>query len=100
MTLRSRRRFLQTTAAAGSAVSLGYFVNPAPALESKSPNEKLNIAGIGVTGRGGDDIRGVASENIICIADVDQTKLDKGGDEWKAARKYKDFRVMLEKEAD
>ena len=59
MTMRSRRRFLQTTAAAGSALSLGYFVNPSPAALSKSPNEKLNIAGIGVTGRGGEDIRGV-----------------------------------------
>ena len=79
-------------------MSLGAYVNVAPAKESKSPNGKLNIAGIGVTGRGGEDIAGVASENIIALADVDETKLEQGMARFKAERKYKDFRVMLEKE--
>jgi predicted dehydrogenase len=96
----SRRRFLQTTAAAGSALSLGYFVNPSPAAPSKSPNEKLNIAGIGVTGRAGEDIRGVQHENIVALADCDANNLAKGAEAWKGSRTYTDFRVMLEKEAD
>ena len=101
MTIRnSRRRFLQTSSALSATLGLGYFVNPSPAAPSKSPNEKPNIAGIGVTGRAGEDIRGVASENIVAIADVDQTKLDQGAKQWKDARPYKDFRVLLEKEGD
>lgn len=96
----SRRRFLGTSAAAGSALAVGYFVNPSPAAQSNSPNEKLNIAGIGVTGRAGEDIRGCASENIVALADVDQNKLDEGGKQWPEARKYQDFRVLLEKEGD
>lgn len=94
----SRRRFLSTSAAASSALALGAYVNVAPAKESKSPNGKLNIAGIGVTGRGGEDIAGVTSENIIALCDVDENHLEKGVARFKAERKYRDFRIMLEKE--
>ena len=36
-----------------------------------APSEKLNIAGIGIGGMGGGDIRSVASENIVALCDVD-----------------------------
>ena len=94
----SRRRFLSTTAAASSAMALGAYVNVSPAKESKSPSEKLNIAGIGVTGRGGEDIAGVASETIVALCDVDDNLMEKGMARFKAERKYRDFRTMLEKE--
>jgi predicted dehydrogenase len=96
----SRRKFLGTSAAAGAAVGLSYFVNPSPARESKSPNEKLNLAAVGATGRAGENIRGCASENIVAIADVDQSKLDEGARAYPNAEKFKDFRVMLEKMSD
>jgi predicted dehydrogenase len=98
MTRLSRRRFLSTSAAATSALALGAYVNVSPARESKSPNGKLNIAGIGVTGRGGEDIAGVASENVVVLCDVDLNLLEKGMARFKAERKYNDFRIMLEKE--
>lgn len=94
----TRRRFLSTSAAATSALALGAYVNVSPGKQSKSPNGKLNIAGIGVTGRGGEDIAGVASENVVVLCDVDENLLEKGMARFKAERKYKDFRVMLEKE--
>src|SRR6185436_10253780 len=94
----TRRRFLSASAAAASAMSLGAYVSVSPAKESKSPNGKLNIAGIGVTGRGGEDINSVTSENIIALADVDENKLADGMKRFGAERKYRDFRVMLEKE--
>ncbi len=94
-----RRQFLQTTAAAG-LMGAGFHVNPAPAAESAAANEKLNIAAVGATGRAGANIAGVATQNIICIADVDRQLLDKGAARYPRARKYRDYRVMLEKEAD
>ena len=94
----TRRRFLSTSAAATSALALGAYVNVSPAKESKSANDKLRIAGIGVTGRGGEDIAGVASENVVVLCDVDENLLEKGMVRFKAERKYQDFRVMLEKE--
>lgn len=95
-----RREFLQASAAVTSAAALGYFVNPTAAAESKSPNEKLNLAAVGTAGRAGADIDGVAAENIVALADVDSNLLDKGAEKYKGSRKYRDFRVMLEKEGD
>lgn len=96
----TRRDFLSTSAATGGALALGAYVNPAAAKDSKSPNERLNIAAIGATGRAGADISGVASQNIIAIADVDTNLLEKGSTRYPGVRKYQDFRVMLEKEED
>lgn len=95
----SRRHFLRTTAAVG-AIGAGFHVNPTPAAASKSPNEKLNIAGVGATGRAGADIAGVSTQNIVAIADPDRNLLEKGSVRYPGARKYRDYRVMLEKEAD
>ncbi len=99
MTSIHRREFFARSAGA-AALSAGYFVNPARGDDSKSPNERLNIAAIGATGRAGADIRGVASQTIVAIADVDQNLLEKGAAAFPDARRYRDFRVMLEKEAE
>ena len=45
-------------------------------------------------------IAGCSDENIVALADVDANFLDQAGAKFKAARKYRDFRVMLEKEGD
>jgi len=100
MSRQSRREFLQTSAAAGGVIVSGYFVNPSPAAESKSPNERLNIAAVGTTGRAGANVQELSSQNIVALADVDGDLLEKGAANYKGVRKYRDFRVMLEKEAD
>lgn len=95
----SRRRFLSASAAASSALALGAWVNIAPAKQSKSPNEKLNLAAVGTTNRAGEDMKQLAEENFVCMADVDTNNLDKAAVKFSEARKYRDFRDMLEKEA-
>jgi predicted dehydrogenase len=62
------------------------------------PSEKLNIAGIGVGGRGASDIGGVSSENIVALCDVDEKQAGETFSKYTKARRYQDFRVMLEKE--
>ena len=62
------------------------------------PSEKLNIAGVGVGGRGGGDLRALESENIAVLCDVDERHLEGASRRYPKARKYKDFRRMLEKE--
>src|SRR6478609_3170511 len=99
MSRSSRRQFLSASAAAASALSLGAYVNPAQAQPSKSPNEKLRIAGVGTTNRAGADLQGLSSEEIIALADVDDNNMEKGAAPYPNARKYRDFRIMLEKEA-
>ncbi|NIA15326.1 MAG: Gfo/Idh/MocA family oxidoreductase [Nitrospiraceae bacterium] len=66
-----------------------------------SANEKLNIAGIGVGGKGHSDVRGAAGagdNNIVALCDVDFEHAAGTFKEFSNATKYKDFRVMLEKE--
>src|SRR5262245_29297223 len=94
----SRRRFLTTSAAAG-ALTLGAYVNPAPAQASRLVAERLRIAGVGTTGRAGADLGELSSQDIVALADVDDREMAKGSARFPDARKYRDFRVMLEKEA-
>ncbi len=88
----SRRRFLQGAAAAGAAAWLPR--------ASASPNEKLNIACIGVSGRGAANLKGVASENIVALCDIDARNLDKAAQLHPSARRHVDFRRMLEEQKD
>ncbi len=68
--------------------------------ELKSPHDKLNIAGIGVGGRGADDLGGVASENIVALCDVDHRHGASTFKRFPKARPYYDFRKMLDEERD
>jgi len=61
-------------------------------------SEKLNIAGIGVGGQGSGDLRGVESENIVALCDVDWTRAAGTFRRYPKAKQYKDFRKMLDKE--
>ena len=64
----------------------------------KSPNEKLNIASIGAGGKARTDIRACASENIVALADPDEERAAEIFGEFKKAKRYSDFRKMLDKE--
>jgi predicted dehydrogenase len=63
-----------------------------------SANEKLNIAVIGVGGRGGEDIDAVSSENIVALCDVDLDRAKETFTKYPDAKVYRDFRRMLDKE--
>jgi predicted dehydrogenase len=95
----SRRYFFQGSLLAG-AVPLGGFGSVASlrALGFKSPNERLNIAGIGAGGKGYTDLMGCRSENIVALADPDEERGARGFKEFPKAARYKDFRQMLDKE--
>ncbi len=91
----NRREFLKGTTLAGA----GLWVAPRTIWGAmKSPNEKLNIAGIGVGGRGEGDIDGVKSENIVALCDVDRSRAGGTFRSFPKARRYADFRKMLEEE--
>jgi len=61
------------------------------------PSDKLNVAGIGVGGKGAGDIGGCSEENIVALCDVDEKQAGKTFEKYPKARKFKDFRRMLEK---
>ena len=73
----NRRDVLKTTAAAG----MGYWVagraSWADELASKSPNERVNVASIGIGGKGDSDSDQCAKHaNLIGICDIDDHRLD------------------------
>ena len=84
----NRRRFLVTSA--------GVLAAPYFSRSQGSPNSKLNIACIGTAGRAAGNIEGVKGENIVALCDVDELSLNKAGEKFPGAKKYRDFRKMLE----
>ncbi|MBN2309726.1 MAG: Gfo/Idh/MocA family oxidoreductase [Candidatus Hydrogenedentes bacterium] len=93
----SRRMFLAGTA----AVIAGCKTRGPGIITTKSPNERLNVAGIGVGGQGHGDLSNVVrdTENLVALCDVDWDRASNSFNRWPDATKYKDFRVMLDKEA-
>jgi hypothetical protein len=95
----SRRHFFFGTLLAGVVPRAGYGSVPSlKFLGYQSPNEKLNIAGIGAGGQPFGDLRQCETENIVALADVDWARGEPGFQRWDKAAKFKDFRQMLDKE--
>jgi predicted dehydrogenase len=92
----TRRRFLATTIAASGVMGACVRLGAAP--RRISPNEKLNIGIIGGGGKGMENINGVSSEYIVAICDVDENRAAEAFKKLPQARRYKDFRKMLELE--
>lgn len=89
---RVNRRQFSRTVAAGAAGVLA-----APAfLRGRNLNEKLNIAMIAAGGRGRANMRGVSSENIVALCDVNEKNLDRAAKEHPKARKAVDFRELFD----
>ncbi|MGE3779480.1 MAG: Gfo/Idh/MocA family protein [Pirellulaceae bacterium] len=90
----NRRDFLKTSAVIGS----GYFVAAGlSAQESKSPNETVQIAAIGVGGKGDSDSRDAGSNGrLVAICDIDENNLNKKAKQFAKAQKFSDYRKMLD----
>ena len=92
----NRRTFLKSSMIAGA--SLVFPQN----ISCKNPNSKLNIAVIGVGGRGHANFSPVLkSENIVAMCDVDENRA-KGGyekikSEFPNVKKFTDYRIMFDK---
>jgi hypothetical protein len=63
-----------------------------------APSEKLNIACIGVGGKGFDNVRNVMSENLVAFCDVDAKRAADAFKMFPQVKRYSDYRCMLEKE--
>ena len=73
----SRRRFFRRTAALAAATA-GARVFSAPyILAEPSPNSRLNIAGVGVGGRGGAHVGSSLAENLVAVTDTAAGAVDR-----------------------
>ncbi len=93
----TRRDFLRRSAI-GVA---GLTIVPSAVLGSKagkkSPSDKLNIAGIGIGGKGAVNIRNMSGENIVALCDVDWDYAKKTFEEYPNAKRFWDYREMFDK---
>ena len=94
MSHQSRREFIQTAALTGA----GIMAVESSWAQSKSPNEKVNFACIGVGGKGESDSRDADRlGNVVAICDVDENTLNYMGERrFPKAKRYTDYRKMLD----
>lgn len=88
-----RRPFLQGSAAAASTLLLG------SKTKAFAENDKLNLAFVGVGGRGGSNLKDLTKDgsvNVVSICDVNGNTLDRVAEQFPKARRYSDFRRLLD----
>lgn len=94
---RTRREFLGDAGKAGFA----FTIVPRHVLGGvgyRAPSDTLNVACIGVGGMGASDVRNMGSENIHALCDVDWHAARESFNAFPQAKRYKDFREMLDRE--
>ena len=109
----SRRRFVSSAGAAAGCL-LSAMIVPRHVLggpRNIPPSEKLNVAGVGVGGKGSEDLAKLAHENIVALCDVDSDysadcikrqiqHFPHAAKLFARAKHYTDYRVMLDKQQD
>lgn len=78
-----------------TGAALASFAAPA-VVRGRNLNEKLNIALVGVGGRGASNLNDVSSENIVALCDVFEPAVDRAASRHPSARKLRDFRRLYD----
>jgi predicted dehydrogenase len=96
-----RRDFFKHTALAGTG---SFLLSGGPTFAaslSPPPNEKVRFACIGVGGKGESDTEDAGNHGeIVALCDIDGQVLDRMGKKYPKAKKYFDYRNMLEEMGD
>jgi predicted dehydrogenase len=99
-----RRAFLKSTLATGATVAtLGASTAVHGIVGStgrRVREEKLRVAVIGVRNRGAANLAGVRGEQIVALCDVDSNYLRQAGEEFPAAKRYRDYRELIDSDLD
>lgn len=92
----SRRDFMKGSVAAAAALT----IVPSYVLGQGAPSNKLNIAAIGSGGQGGSNLKACRAENIVALCDVDWDWAGATFKKFPDAKRFKDYREMLDKMSD
>jgi len=95
----SRRSFI----ASASMAAAGLTLMPSSVFARRKgmgPNDKLNIAGVGIGGRGFGVLKAMESENIVALCDVDWKYAKGCFDYFPKAKRFWDWRKMFDEMAD
>ncbi|MHC4404366.1 MAG: Gfo/Idh/MocA family oxidoreductase [Planctomycetota bacterium] len=90
--LTSRRGFLKSTLATGT----GLLICDSRLAFGYQANDRLNIASIGVAGMGWGNLGDVSSQNVVALCDVHESRAAKAHQKHPQAKRYRDFRRLLD----
>jgi hypothetical protein len=98
----NRRQFVQTSAVA--AGGFGVWVSTGTAFgadDSKSPNQQVNVASIGVGGKGRSDTEQAGKHGkVVAICDVDEKTLASAAEKFPDAEQFTDYRELIARMGD
>ncbi|MBV10004.1 MAG: NADH-dependent dehydrogenase [Rubinisphaera sp.] len=89
----NRRDAIKATAAISAGLYLG---TQTQSNFANSANEKINIACIGVGGRGFSNVNGCSKENLVAFCDVDENRAGKAYEKFPGVPQFSDFRKMFD----
>jgi predicted dehydrogenase len=89
----SRRDFLKATSLASAAIA---FPNVMRSQQGVSPNSRLNVACVGVGGRGAAAVAAMKDENHVAFCDVDDARAAKTFTQFPQVPRFRDYRKMLD----
>ena len=92
----SRRKFVGDV---GAGVAFAIVPRHVLGRGFRAPSDKLNVACIGVGGMGRNDVKGMEGENIYALCDVDWKIAEDAFQSYSKAKRFRDYREMLDKEA-
>ena len=97
----TRRNFLKNAA----LTTAGFYIVPRHVLGRGfvPPSDRLNLAAIGAGGKGSSDIANAwnnGANNVVALCDVDWKHAKNTAEKFATAKRYSDFREMLDKEKD
>jgi len=94
-----RRTFLSATAKG----AIGLTVLPSNVISGLghiAPSDKLNVAGIGIGGKGRNNLKNVVGQNIVALCDIDWDFAAPQFKNFPKAKKWTDYRKMLDNQKD
>ena len=94
-----RRKFINTSVLALGGITI-IPSHTIAGLGHVAPSDKLNIAAIGIGGKGKQNLRNIVGQNIVALCDVDWDYAKGVFETYPEAKRWKDFRKMLEGQKD
>lgn len=92
-----RRTFLKTGAAVATGWTAGRYLSARSYAQVNGANERLNLAFVGVGGRGRSNLNGLNDQNVVALCDVDDRRAADSFEAHPDATRFHDYRRMLDK---
>lgn len=89
----SRRSFVKTASLTSAIVAFPHVLR---SQQGASPNSRLNVACVGVGGRGAAAVAAMQDQNVVAFCDVDDARAAKTFAQFPQVPRFKDYRKMLD----